>query len=120
MLDSKLQMNDIVLIRKKIDKGGDYSEVVYIYIALLRFVTLTHMMLFFFFFQDNLVFHKRDKTLINIRQKQIKLQLPNINQISDLVVVKKIENLAEARRVYQKFAESVGIDSELNESITCM
>ena len=77
-------------------------------------------MFIFFFFQDNLLFHDRDKNLINIPQKQIKLQLPNINQISDLVVVKKIEDLAEVRRVYQKFAESVRIDSELNESITCM
>ena len=76
--------------------------------------------LYFSFFQDNLLFHDRDKNLINIPQKQIKLQLPNINQISDLVVVKKIEDLAEVRRVYQKFAESVRIDSELNESITCM
>ena len=63
------------------------------------------------------MFYNRHKNLINIPQKQIeiKLQLPNININSDLVVVKKIEDLAEVRRVYQKFAESVK-----NESITCM
>jgi len=129
-LDSTLNMEDIVIIRKKIDKGGDYSE-------------------------DNLLFHDRDKNPINIPQKQLKLQLPRINQISDLVVAKKIGEVAEVKRVYEKFAEVVKktddidaakrkfedvvesvmntgdtadmrrilsefIDSELNESITCM
>ena len=56
------------------------------------------------------MFYNRNKNLINIPQKQIE-----IKSISDLVVVKKIKDLAEVRRVYQKFAESVK-----NESITCM
>jgi len=126
-LDSKIRMDDIVIIRKKIDKGGDYSE-------------------------ENLLFHDRDKQLVNIPQKQLKLQLPRINQISDLVVAKKIEDLPEVKRVFERFEETakktgnideakrrveevvdsvkdVGelrriltefIASELNESITCM
>ena len=108
-----------------------------------------------FYLQDNLLFHDRDQNLINIPQKQLKLQLPRINQISDLVVVKKIGEVAEGKRVYEKFAEAVKktddinaakrkfedvvesvkntgdtaemrkilsgfIDSELNETITCM
>lgn len=67
-LDSRLKIDGIVIIRKKIDKGGDYSE-------------------------DNLLFHDRDNRLINISQKkQLELQLPRIHQISDLVVSKKIED----------------------------
>merc|ERR1719480_642272 len=77
-----LQMEDIVIIRKKIDKGGDYSE-------------------------DNLLFHDRDQNLINIPQMQLKLQLPRINQICDLVVIKKIGEVAEGKRIYAKLAEAV-------------
>ena len=63
------------------------------------------------------MFHDKDKNMINKPKKQIELQLPDINQISDFVVVKKIEDLAEARRVYQKFADSVTKDTKL--SISC-
>jgi len=129
-LDSRLKIDGIVIIRKKIDKGGDYSE-------------------------DNLLFHDRDNRLINIPQKQLEMQLPRIHQISDLVVSKKIEDQEEVKRVYENFAELVKnsediegtknkfaevvdsvnntvnpaemrrilsefINSELNESITCM
>jgi len=129
-LDSRLKIDGIVIIRKKIDKGGDYSE-------------------------DNLLFHDRDNRLINIPQKQLEMQLPRIHQISDLVVSKKIEDLTEVKKIYEKFAEFVKnsedfegtkkkfaevvdsvkntvnpaelrrilsefITSELNESITCM
>ena len=44
------------------------------------------------------------------------MELPS-DKINDLVVVKKIEDLAEARRVYQKFADSVTKDTKL--SISC-
>ena len=63
--------------------------------------------IFFFYLQDNLLFHDRDKNLINIPQKQLRLLLPRINQISDLVVVKKIEEVAEMKRIYEQFKESV-------------
>ena len=101
------------------------------------------------------MFHDKDKRLINIPQKQLELQLPRIHQISDLVVSKRIEDLSEVKRVFDKFEESVKtlediqgtkrkfgevvesvkdmvkkadlrrilsefINSELNESITCM
>ena len=41
------------------------------------------------------------------------MQLPRINQISDLVVSKRIEDLSEVRRVYDKFAESVKTSEDI-------
>ena len=41
------------------------------------------------------------------------MQLPRIHQISDLVVSKRIEDLSEVRRVYDKFAESVKTSEDI-------
>ena len=54
-----------------------------------------------------MLFHDRDNRLINIPQKQLEMQLPRIHQISDLVVSKKIEDLPEVKKIYEKFAEFV-------------
>merc|ERR1711879_674362 len=69
MDDSKLQLDeDIVIIRKKIDKGGDYSE-------------------------DNLLLHDKYGNLRNIADADLRDLLPQINEVSDIIVVKNYNNI---------------------------
>ena len=62
------------------------------------------------------MFHDRDKQLVNIPQKQLKLQLPRINQISDFVVAKKIEDLPEVKRVFERFEETAKKTGNIDEA----